>query len=47
MASAIICTVSQSSFIANHPDKTTRFSADDFSPLVESVYENYDLLSGE
>lgn len=23
------------------------FSADDFSPLVESVYENYDLLSGE
>ena len=47
MASAIIYTVSQSSFITNHPDKTTRFSADDFSPLVESVYENYDLLSGE
>ena len=23
------------------------FSANDFSPLVESVYENYDLLSGE
>ena len=23
------------------------FSADDFTPLVESVYENYDLLSGE
>ena len=23
------------------------FSADDFSPLVESVYENYDLLSCE
>ena len=23
------------------------FSADDFSPLVESVYENYGLLSGE
>ena len=23
------------------------FSADDFSPLVESVYENYALLSGE
>ena len=23
------------------------FPADDFSPLVESVYENYSLLSGE
>lgn len=23
------------------------FSADDFTPLVESIYENYDLLSGE
>ena len=23
------------------------FSADDFSPLVESIYKNYDLLSGE
>ena len=25
----------------------SHFSADDFSPLVESVYENYVLLSGE